>query len=201
MEGARIFFAAILALAAVTAVLLAQAAPQPARRYQRLACALFAAPAAALLFSAVIPSFGAAALAVLLLAAALAPMVLALAMQAAFAQPPSRATTAILLLCALLAGLGAILSDYALAASAMLIVADLLIVVITLRHGRGLARIEALLAAAAFALGAFAAMQDELEALLFLAAGLMGIALALARASNPVVEQPRDLRQLAAIGR
>lgn len=201
MDGARIFFAAILGLSAIAAALLAHAAPPPARRYQRLACALFAAPAAALLLSTVMPSFGAAGFAVLLLAAGLAPMALALATQAAFARPPSRATSTILLLCAFLAGLSAVLSGYALPASAMLVVADLLIAGIALRHGRGLARIEALLAAIAFVLGAFAAMKNGLEALLFFAAGLMGIALALARASGPVVVQTRDLRQLAAIGR
>jgi hypothetical protein len=201
LEGARIFFAVLLGLSAIAAVLLAHAAPRPARRYQRLACALFAAPAAALLLAFPVPSFGVAAFAVLLLATSLAPMALALAMQAAFAAPPSRATTALLLLCAFLAGLGAILSGYVLPASVMLIIADLLIVVIALRHARGLARLEALLAALVFALGAFAAMKAGLEALLFFAAGLMGITLALARASGPVVEQARDLRQLAAIGR
>jgi hypothetical protein len=201
LDGARIFFAAILGFSAIAAALLSGASPRAARRYQRLACALFAAPAAALLLAVPVPSFGAAAFAVLLLATGLAPMALALAMQAAFAHPPSHATTALLLLCAFLAGLGAVLSGYALPALVMLVVADLLIAVIALRHTRGLARLEALLAALVFALGAFAAMKNGLEALLFFAAGLMGIALVLARASGQVVVQARDIRQFAAISR
>lgn len=201
MDGARIFFAAILGLAAVAAALLSGSSPRSARPYQRLACALFAAPATTLLLAVPVPSFGAAAFAVLLLATGLAPMALALAMQAAFAQPPSRATTTLLLLCAFLAGLGAILSGYALPALVMLVVADLLIAVMALRHAHGLARLEALLAASVFALGAFAAMKNGLEALLFFAAGLMGLALALARASGQVVVQARDIRQFAAISR
>lgn len=193
--------ASLLLAAATVAVWFVAAGARPAARLQiRFAAILLAALA---LCAAVIPS---AASTVTLLVLPIALGVLALAALAGFAKPLMAAPAAILLALFSLAGLGAAMTGWtALSlAPATLAVAGLALAFLRQFDAARAASLQGLLSALCFLAGVSAFAQGGVDAalLLFAAAGLLGVALGLAR-SEIVVEKraARDLRAFAIRGR
>jgi hypothetical protein len=172
-------------------------APSAARAYVRFACVLYAALAAASAIGAQLAG------AVTLIVSACAPMLLAIAHRTVFRGPVATSLAASLLMVGCVAGVAAAASSVAVLSFAPLSISVLAMIAISLRCFRDrrasaiqiiAAAIALLAGASAFAAGGKAA-QPAL--LLFSAAGLLGIALALApRSSDAVVEQKSapDLR-------
>jgi hypothetical protein len=193
--------AALLLLAAALAVWFVAAGARPAARVQlRFAGALFAAPALA---AAVAPT---AAAAVTLLVLPLALSVLVLAAAAGFARALPAAVAGVLLALVCLAGLAAAITGlalFSLAPAAVAIAAAMAVFLRQFDAARG-ASVQGMVSALCFLAGASSFAVDGVGAglLLFAAAGLLGMTLALARSDVVVEERPaRDLRGLAAIGR
>jgi hypothetical protein len=167
--------------------------PPDARAYVRFACVLYAALAAASAIGAQLAG------AVTLIVSACAPVLLAIAHRIVFRAPVAASIAASVLMFGCIAGMTAAATNITALSFAPLSVSVLVIIANSLRDfsdGRrpaiqAIASATALLAgASAFAAGGEAAM------MLFSAAGLLGIALALAPRSDAVVEQKsaRDLR-------
>jgi hypothetical protein len=193
--------AALLLLIAALAVWFVAGGARPAARVQlRFAGALFAALA---LSAAVTP---AAAAAVTLLVLPLALSVLALAATAGFARGLPAGVAAVLLALVCLAGLAAAITGlalFSLAPAAAGIIAALAVFLRQFDAARA-ASVQGMLSALCFLAGASSFAVDGAGAglLLFSAAGLLGMTLALTRSDVVVEERPvRDLRGLAAIGR
>ncbi len=196
-------FAAMLLCAAVAAWIVAAAAPASARAFIRFAAMLYAALAAANVVDARLAD------AVALIVSAVAPTMLALAALRVFHRPPAPSLAAVLLVTTCLAGMAAAATGLWLLAFVPLAVSvTVLIVVGSRRLGDSpTAAAQTMVSAAAFVAGASAFVTEGAGAraalLLFSAAGLLGIALALARDSGIEIEQEsgRDPRAAAAIRR
>jgi hypothetical protein len=193
--------AALLLLIAALAVWFVAAGARPSARVQlRFAGALFGALA---LSAAVAPATAAA---VTLLVLPIALSVLALAATAGFANPVPAGVAGVLLALVSLAGLGAAITGlalFSLAPAAAAVVAAMAVFLRQFDAARP-ASVQGMLSALCFMAGASAFAVDGAGAglMLFAAAGLLGMTLALARSDVVVEERPaRDLRGLTAIGR
>lgn len=193
--------AAALLLAATLAAWSVAAGARPSARIQlRFAGVLFTAlPIAAALMPAAAPG-------VALLILPLGASVLALAATAGFSRAAPAGVAAVLLALICLAGLGAAITGLALFSLAPAAVALLVLAAIFLRQfdAARAASVQGMLSALCLlgALSSFAIDGAGVGLLLFCAAGVLGLALALSR-SDVVREEHavRDLRGLAAIGR
>jgi len=195
-ELADAAFAVVLGFAAVIAAMAGGATAKPVRAYLRFAAGLAAALAAADLVAALgrAPDFSVFADAVTLLIAGLAPAMLALAAAVHFGHGLRAAPAAALLIVACIAGLGGAATGSTLLGFAPLAAASIALGAFALQswqRGRktalllGLSAAAILAAAAAYMSGAAAGRTGFA---LFLAAGLLGVALALARRSHAAVE-------------
>jgi len=193
-------FAVVLGSAAAIAAMAAAATAKPVRAYLRFAAGLGAALAMADLVAALgrSPDVSVFADAVTLLIAALAPAMLALAVAAHFGHGLRAGPAAALLILACIAGLGGAATGSALLGIAPLAAAALALGAFAARawrHGRKTALLHglsaaAILAAAAVYMSGNAAGRTGFA--LFLAAGLLGVVLALARRSHAAVEDRSD---------
>jgi hypothetical protein len=195
-------FSPMLAAAAIAGWIVLSGARGAPRAYGRMACALFAALAAA---CAIDPRL---AQSVTLIASAVAPALLAAAAFAAFRRPPRPATSSLALALATAAGIFASASGIAALAFAALVVAALTTIATALRAIRrspvaaiqSIASFAALLAGAAAFLSQGRSAQSSL--MMFYAAGVLGSALSLARGSAATIEnqRPMSATPAAAIG-
>jgi hypothetical protein len=181
---------AVMLLAASIAGWIAVAdGPPAARAYVRFACVLYAALAAASAIGAQLAG------AVTLIVSACAPVLLAIAHRIVFRAPVAASIAASVLVVGCIAGMTAAATNIAVLSFAPLSVSVLVIIANSLRDfsdRRGPA-IQAIASAAALLAGAsaFAAGGEAAQPalILFSAAGLLGIALALAPRSDAAIEQ------------
>jgi hypothetical protein len=185
--------ALVLGAAALAVWFVAPAARAAARLQLRFAAILFVAPACAAVFA---PT---AAAAVTLITLPIALAVLALACAAGFERivAPSLAAVALAVVC--LGGLGAAVTGLAAFALAPTALGAVAIAALSIRQFDTIrpSSVRGLLSAACFlaATSAFALEGVGAPLLLFLAAGLLGLTLALSRSDAIVDEKPgRDLR-------
>jgi hypothetical protein len=170
--------------------------PPAARAYARFACMLYAALAAACAIGMQLAG------AVTLIVSACAPVLLAIAQRIVFRGPVAASIAASMLTAACIAGMIAAATGIAVLGFAPLLLCVLVMIAISLRRFGDLraAAIQTIASAIALLAGAsaFAAGGEAAQPalILFSAAGLLGIALALAPRSDGVVEQKSapDLR-------
>jgi len=194
-----IALATMLLAAAIAGWLAVSGAQSDVRNYVRFACMLYAALAAS---STVGAQF---ALSVTLIVSACAPVFLACAVRFAFHGPVTSLWITPLLVAACVAGIVAAATGIALLAFAPLLFSVLAIIAVSLRRFGDLRAkvVQAIAASCALLAGAsaFAAggVRAEPALILFSAAGLLGLSLALAPRSGAVVVQERapDLRGVA----
>jgi hypothetical protein len=198
--GATVSFALVLALSAVLAALVARKAKGGAKTYVDIASAVLACFA---LSVAVLPYAGGELSAALApLAIAFAPSALTLAVHASLVAPPRAGIAAAFLIASALAGIGsAILGANVLAVSVLAanVVASIILGIVRLARRR---RESIMVLASAFGLacGGSAFVAAGAEAVtLFLAASLMGVALAVGPVSRPRIENQRWSRRRLAI--
>lgn len=198
-EFAGAAFAVVLGFAAAIAAMSAASAPQLERAYLRFAAGLAAALAIAVAAAALMggSDAGLFADAVTLLVAALASASLALAAAVHFARAPASVSAAAILIVACVAGLAGAATGSALLGLAPLMVSAIAMAALAgraWRRARKPARLLGLSAAAILAAAA-AYMSGGAEGrtgfVLFFAAGLLGVALAIARASDSAFEKRR----------
>jgi hypothetical protein len=194
-----IALAVMLFAAALAGWLAVTGAAGEARAYSRFACVLYAALASASMAGPQV------ALSVTLIISAVAPVLLALSLRFSFRGAVAVRLVATILAAVSVAGIAAAATGIAILAFAPLLFSVIAMIAMSLRgfsDGRGramqtIAGACALLAgASAFAAGGVGA---EPALLLFSAAGLLGLCLALAPRSGVAVEQegPSDLRAVA----
>jgi hypothetical protein len=190
--------AALLLVAAVAAWFTALGARPAARVQIRFASVLFAALAASV--------FTAAASVVALIVLPIGASVLALGCAAGFGRPLMPSLAAMLLALVVLAALTAAVTGWRAFALTPAAIALVVVAMACARQigERQLAALQGLASAACLlaALSAFALEGAGMPLLLFAAAGLLGLTLALSRSDRVVDERPgRDLRDGLAIGR
>lgn len=179
--------AAILALSACVSWFVAAGARPAARVYLRFALVLLAAlPVAAV----VAPSSGPA---ITLLVLPLATTILALATATGFARAPEVGIAAALLAAVSLLALAAALTGLAAPSLAPTLAAAVAMGILCVKHRSGTPALQGLAAGFAFlgAASAFALDATGSAVQLFLAAGLLGVTLALSRSDSRVEQQAR----------
>lgn len=201
-----LFAFALVLSAAMTWLVSASVRPLP-RAYLRFACVLYGALAIAGLMTGSSEATGAFARAVALVVCVLAPCILSLALIATFRKAVSPALAAMLLALACLGALAAAVTNWAALGVVPLVVAlgAAAAALLRTRARNPIASLQGLAASLGFLCAASSLMVEgaaEPAALdLFSAAGLLGAALALSRASRPRVEKTvrRKLRRVLAV--
>lgn len=200
LDAGTLWPAIVLLLSAVIAWLLAAGARRAARGFLRLAAALQAGLA---IFACVA---GMVSMVLAPLTCALASVLLGFAVQASFRRPSGAVFATLALVVCCMAGLGAAFSGEALPAIVPQIAAIVAMLVVSRRGLRRLSAPSIQLAAGALALLAAAASlsghdTNALQALLlFSAAGLLGITLAVARISDTFVKKRSPARRGPIVG-
>jgi hypothetical protein len=204
---ASVDFAIVLVLAGLLGIIASRTARPASRTYFALAAVLYAALAVADVITNFVPGTQSFAEPITLLVCALGPVALSVSLFASFAHPPKSWMAALLLVFAMCAGIGAAILGTPALSFAVLIAAICAMLALAARRyttdKRG--AFHAIIASVCFVAGASAgAMNDAagtVALMLFSAAGLLGIALALARPlRKPVAEQSRKDLRFAAIG-
>jgi hypothetical protein len=188
--------ALLLFAATLTAWFVAAGARPGARLQIRFAGVLLAALALAGMSSAALAPVVAA------IVLPIALTVLALAATTGLVAPPSVGNASLGLLLASLGGLGAAISGWLAAALVPSAFALVVLVVLFARHAAGLGAVQGILSAFCLlaAAAAFALEGADFGLMLFLAAGLLGVSLALSR-SNLAAEKAPLRRSLSGIRR
>ena len=200
-------FVAMLGFAGLLAVLTARKARPAARAYLQFAAVLYIALSVADEAAIFWPHARSAAAAVTLIIYALAPVALALALFAAFEHPPKSWIAAVVLVLACCAALAAAVSGAAALSFAPLTASVCAMLALSVRKWRAqkhvpvYAVLSALCVLCGAAAGASAEMGNITAPSLFCAAGILGMALALARSGKTVAEQGGRNPSLGAIGR
>ena len=197
---ADIAFAAVLLLAGLLGMIAARSARPASRTYFALAALLYAALAVADVIGNTVPGTATFSEPIVLIVCALGPVALSLSLCAGFAHPPKSWTAALLLIAGFAAGIGAAILGTNALAFAVLVAAMCAMLALSARRyakdKRG--AIRAVIASICFLAAASAANSGAGNSalMLFSAAGLLGISLAVARPlRKPVAEKRRkDLR-------
>lgn len=198
-------FAPVLGLSAVLAALFAARANRSARDYLRFAAVLYFALGFCMEAAGFLTRGQAFVMAVMLFVCALAPVALALALFASFERRPSSILAVILLVLAAFAGIAAAASGTIALSFVPLMAASFIMLAMCVRRSRrdGRAGLYGALSVACMILGTAAMRGDGAGAValaLFSSAAMLGFGLAIARRSEPLVAQARDLRGAVAIG-
>ena len=196
MNPGDLAFAPVLALSAPLAAIVGKRLRPAARAYLDFASALYLALALSIAMAILVPELGAFATSVALLCASLAPVLLALATFAGFAEPPSPVLAAGVLVLSLLAGIAGSATGFAALSLAPLAASACAILALAARRARRDKRstLYAAIAAIALLAGASAMLAGGFVALaLFSAVALLGIALALPLHARVAHHRARNL--------